>query len=72
MARKVVKVYLTPEQRKLLERVCQSLGMNESEVLRYVFMEYARSISLIIEKVHGKCGGSVQTCRGRILSTLIP
>lgn len=54
MARKVVKVYLTPEQKKLLQRICQSLGMGESEVLRYAFMKYAESISLITERVHGK------------------
>lgn len=54
MARKVVKVYLTPEQKRMLERICHSLGMDESEVLRHAFMEYARSISLITEKVHGK------------------
>jgi len=63
VARKVVKVYLTPEQERMLERICHSLGMDESEVLHHAFMEYARRISLIIEKVHGKCGGSVQTCR---------
>lgn len=54
MARKVVKVYSTPEQKKLLERICQTLGMGESEVLRYGFMEYAKSVSLITEKMHGK------------------
>ena len=54
MARKVVKVYLTPEQKKLLERICHSLGMDESEALRQAFMEYAKSINLITEKVHGK------------------
>ena len=54
VARKVVKVYLTPQQRKLLQRICQSLGMNESEVLRYAFMKYAESISLVTEKVHGR------------------
>lgn len=54
MARKIVKVYLTPEQKKLLERICHSLGMDESEVLRYAFMDYARSLSLVTEKVHGR------------------
>ena len=54
MARKVVKVYLTSEQKKLLERICESLGMDESEALRMAFMEYAKSISLVTEKVHGK------------------
>ena len=52
--RKVVKVYLTPEQKRILERICYRLGMDESEVLRQAFMEYAKSISLITERVHGK------------------
>jgi len=54
MARKIVKVYLTPEQKKLLERICHSLGMDESEVLRVAFMDYAKSLSLITETVHGR------------------
>jgi len=54
MARKLVKVYLTPEQKKLLERICHSLGMDESEVLRVAFMDYAKSLSLITETVHGR------------------
>jgi len=54
MPRKVVKVYLTPEQRRILERICVSLGMDESEVLRYAFMEFAKSISLVTQRVHGK------------------
>jgi len=49
-----VKVYLSREQKKLLERICSSLGMDESEVLRQAFMEYAKSISLITERVHEK------------------
>jgi hypothetical protein len=52
--RKVVKVYLTPQQRRILETICARLGMHESEVLRYAFMEFAKSISLITQKVHGK------------------
>jgi len=54
MARKIVKVYLTPEQKKLLERICHSLGMDESEVLRHSFMQYAQALSLVTEKVHGR------------------
>jgi hypothetical protein len=54
MARKVVRVYLSAEQKKLLERICKSLGLDESEALREAFMDYAKSISLITEKVHGK------------------
>jgi hypothetical protein len=54
MPRKVVKVYLTPEQKRILERIFIRLGMDESAVLRQAFMEYAKSISLITERVHGK------------------
>jgi len=49
-----VKVYLSDEQKRLLKRIAVSLGIGESEVLRQVFMEYAKSISLITEKVYGK------------------
>jgi len=49
-----VKVYLSGEQKRLLRRIAESLGIGESEVLRQAFMEYAKSISLITEKVHGK------------------
>ena len=43
-----------PEQKKILERIRSSLGMDESAVLHYAFMEYAKSISLITERVRGK------------------
>jgi hypothetical protein len=54
MPRKVVKVYLTPKQKRILEWICRRLDMDESAVLRQAFMEYAKSISLITEAVHGK------------------
>jgi len=49
-----VKVYVSRERKKLLERICSSLGMDESAVMCQAFMEYAKSISLITERVHGK------------------
>jgi hypothetical protein len=52
--RKVVKVYLTPEQKRLVERICHNLGMDESELLRYTFMEFARSVGIVTEKVLGR------------------
>ena len=52
--RKIVKVYLTPQQKNLVERICHSLGMDESELLRYAFMEFARSVGLVTEKILGK------------------
>jgi hypothetical protein len=54
MARKVVRIYLSIEQKKLLERMCKTLGIDESEALREASMDYAKSISLITEEVHGK------------------
>ena len=49
-----VKVHLSLEQRSLLTRIAESWGIGESEVLRQTSMEYAKSISLITERVHGK------------------
>ena len=54
MARKVVKVYFPVEQKRILEVMCKTLGMNESEALREAFLDYAKSIGLIAEKIHGK------------------
>jgi hypothetical protein len=51
MARKVVKVYLPPSQKKVLDRMCISLGMAESEALRTAFLEYAKSLGLMTEQV---------------------
>lgn len=45
-----VKAYLSSEQRRLLTRIAESLGIGESEVLREAFMEHAKSISLITKK----------------------
>jgi hypothetical protein len=52
MRKKWIKVYLSKEQRRLLRRIAEGLGIGESEVLRQAFMEYAKSISLITETVH--------------------
>jgi len=46
----LVKVYLSDEQKSLLKRIAESLGIGESDVLRQGFMEYAKSISLITKK----------------------
>lgn len=52
--RKAFKVYLSKEQELILERICRNLGLKESEVLRYAFMEYAEKLNLISERVHGR------------------
>lgn len=52
MPRKVVKVYLSTKQKKLLLKICKRLDMDESEVMRLAFMEYAKDISLVTEAVH--------------------
>ena len=54
MPRKLVRVYLSREQKKLLEWYCKSLGVGESEALRDAFMDYTKSIGLVAEKVHGR------------------
>jgi hypothetical protein len=45
---------LSPQHKEILDNICSRLGQSESETLRIAFLEYAKSISLITEKVHGK------------------
>ncbi|MEM3536673.1 MAG: ribbon-helix-helix protein, CopG family [Candidatus Bathyarchaeia archaeon] len=53
MAKKhIVRVVLSPQHKELLDRICLKLGQSESETMRVAFLEYAKSISLITEKVH--------------------
>ena len=49
--KQIVKVILSKEQRKILKKIAQKLGLSESEVMRMALMDYAKSISLIKEHV---------------------
>jgi hypothetical protein len=50
----IVRVVLSREQREVLDRIAARLGQSESETMRTAFMEYAKELSLITERVHGK------------------
>jgi hypothetical protein len=50
----VVRVVLSPQHKEMLENICVKLGQSESETLRVAFLDYAKSISLVTEKVHKK------------------
>ena len=52
--KQIVRVVLSPQHKEILDNICMKLGQSESETLRVAFLEYAKSISLITEKVHGK------------------
>jgi len=55
LARKcVVKVLLGWEQKEVLDLLAMMLRIGASEAMRTAFMEYAKSISLITERVHGR------------------
>jgi hypothetical protein len=51
--RYVVKVLLSPEHKQLLDKICVKLGQSESETLRIAFIQYAKELNLLTEKVHG-------------------
>jgi len=36
----------------MLEKIARKLGISESETMRIALMDYAKSISLITEKIH--------------------
>jgi len=50
----IVRVVLSPQHKEMLDNICVKLGQSESETMRVAFLEYAKSISLITEKVHVK------------------
>ncbi|MFB3887942.1 MAG: ribbon-helix-helix protein, CopG family [Candidatus Bathyarchaeia archaeon] len=59
MARKcVVKVWLSREQREILDELARRLGASESETLRLALMDYAKELSLVKESLHR---GKIQT-----------
>ena len=51
MARIGIKTYLSTEHVKLLKEICVKYGLTESEVLREAFMEYAKSLNLMKERI---------------------
>jgi hypothetical protein len=55
VARKhIVRVVLGLQHKEILDDICIKLRQSESETMRIAFLEYAKSISLITQKAHGK------------------
>jgi hypothetical protein len=48
----IVRVVLSLQHKEILGNICAKL--EQSETLRIAFLEYAKSISLITERVHAK------------------
>ena len=48
----VVKVVLSKEQREILLELARRLGTSESEMLRTAFMDYAKELSMVKERLH--------------------
>jgi predicted transcriptional regulator len=47
-----VKVVLSKEQKEILDELARRLGISESETLRMAFMDYAKELSLVSERIH--------------------
>jgi len=50
----IVKVVLSKEQREILSELSRRLGTSESEMLRMAFMDYAKELSMVKERLHQK------------------
>jgi len=50
----MVKVLLGWEQKEILGLLAKMLRISASQAMKTVFMKYAKSISLITERVHGR------------------
>jgi hypothetical protein len=48
----VAKVWLSQEQREILNELARRLGASESEILLMALMDYAKELSLMKEKIH--------------------
>ena len=48
----VVKVWLSTEQRGILDELARRLGASESEILRIALLDYAKELSMVKEHVH--------------------
>jgi len=54
MPRKVVKVYLSSTQSRLLKNICQQLGVNESSFFNNLFSRYLADMNVVKEALHGR------------------
>jgi hypothetical protein len=48
----IVKVVMSKEQREILSELARRLGTSESEMLRTAFMDYAKELSMVKERLH--------------------
>ena len=48
----VVRVVMSKEQKEMLCELASRLGTSESETLRMAFMDYAKELSLMKERIH--------------------
>ena len=48
----MIKVWLSKEQREMLNELARRLGTSESETLRMALMDYAKELSLRKETIH--------------------
>ena len=48
----VVRVVMSKEQKEMLNELARRLGTSESETLRMAFMDYAKELSLMKERIH--------------------
>jgi len=49
-----VRYKISDKTEKILEEVCNKLGMKKSEISRVALMEYLKSLSIISQKVKEK------------------
>ncbi|MCS7115146.1 MAG: ribbon-helix-helix protein, CopG family [Nitrososphaerota archaeon] len=52
--KRIVKVFLSKEQKEILEELAKRLEASESETLRMALMDYAKELSLMEERVRKK------------------
>jgi len=51
MPKKAVKVFLTPEERRMLTHIAQAVGEDLSSYIRYLILAYLNDIGLVKERI---------------------
>jgi len=52
LRKRAIKVYLSREEVKMLDRVCESIGEDHSTFLRSILLNHLKDLNLIKERVH--------------------
>jgi hypothetical protein len=52
MSKVALKIYMSKEEKAILDKMMKKLGKGQSDMIRLCLIEYAKSLNLITEVMH--------------------